>query len=200
MNRIFGADPTLAWRPAATCSASPSSRSSRAWRAAGSCSTPGATSSTSCAELLRKLHQLGAAFYRTMSAGEIMSRSTSDLQQVRMLFGFGVLNVVNVVFAFASALQVMLAHLARLTLACLLNLPLVAHHAQLLARLFTCACARTRRRLGKLSDVLQANLAGVRVVRSFALESGSELASRRPTASTSRRASRSRGSADRWGR
>ena len=41
-------------------------------------------------ELLRKLHQLGAAFYRKMSAGEIMSRSTSDLQQVRMLLGFGV--------------------------------------------------------------------------------------------------------------
>ena len=43
-----------------------------------------------------------------MSAGEIMSRSTSDLQQVRLLLGFGILNVVNVVFAFASALQVML--------------------------------------------------------------------------------------------
>src|SRR5258708_1633643 len=46
-------------------------------------------------ELLRKLHQLGAAFYRTMPAGEIMSRSTSDLLQVRMLLGFGVLNMVN---------------------------------------------------------------------------------------------------------
>jgi ATP-binding cassette subfamily B protein len=59
-------------------------------------------------ELLRKLHQLGAAFYRTMPAGEIMSRSTSDLQQVRMLYGFGVLNVFGVVFAFAAGLQVML--------------------------------------------------------------------------------------------
>ncbi len=58
--------------------------------------------------LLERLHRLGAAFYRTMSAGEIMSRSTNDLAQVRMLFGFGVLNIVNVVFAFASALQVML--------------------------------------------------------------------------------------------
>ena len=48
-------------------------------------------------ELLRKLQQLGAAFYRKMSSGEIMSRSTSDLQQVRMLLGFGILNVVNVV-------------------------------------------------------------------------------------------------------
>ncbi len=46
-------------------------------------------------ELLRKLHQLGTAFYRKMPAGEIMSRSTSDLQQVRMLLGFGILNLVE---------------------------------------------------------------------------------------------------------
>src|SRR4051812_43623173 len=32
--------------------------------------------------LLHRLHRLGTAFYRTMSAGEIMSRSTGDLQQV----------------------------------------------------------------------------------------------------------------------
>jgi ATP-binding cassette subfamily B multidrug efflux pump len=49
--------------------------------------------------------------------------------------------------------------------------------------------------LGRMSDVLQANLAGVRVVRSFALESASARASSRPTASTSTRASRWRGSA-----
>jgi ATP-binding cassette subfamily B protein len=73
------------------------------------------------AELLRKLHQLGAAFYRKMPAGEIMSRSTSDLQQVRMLLGFGVLNLVNVCFAFASALQIMLGVSVKLTLACLVN-------------------------------------------------------------------------------
>ena len=34
--------------------------------------------------LLHRLHRLGTAFYRTMSAGEIMSRSTGDLQQVRL--------------------------------------------------------------------------------------------------------------------
>src|SRR6478736_1775198 len=58
--------------------------------------------------MLARLQRLGTAFYRTMSSGEIMSRATNDLVQVRLLLGFGVLNMVNVVFAFASALQVML--------------------------------------------------------------------------------------------
>jgi ATP-binding cassette subfamily B protein len=121
-------------------------------------------------ELLRKLHQLGAAFYRTMPAGEIMSRSTSDLQQVRMLFGFGVLNLVNVCFAFASALQIMLTMSPRLTLACLVNLPLIVVLSRSISRGLYLRMRENQAAIGRMSDVLQANLAGVRVVRSFALE------------------------------
>ena len=121
-------------------------------------------------ELLRKLHQLGAAFYRKMPSGEIMSRSTSDLQQVRMLLGFGVLNLVNVCFAFASALQIMLTVSPWLTLACLLNLPLVTLFSRQLSRGLYTRMRENQASLGRMSDVLQANLAGVRVVRSFALE------------------------------
>jgi ATP-binding cassette subfamily B multidrug efflux pump len=121
-------------------------------------------------ELLAKLHQLGTAFYRTMPAGEIMSRSTSDLQQVRMLFGFGVLNIVNVVFGFASALQIMLVVSPKLTLACLANLPLVILFSRWASRGLYHRMRDNQAALGRMSDVLQANLAGVRVVRSFALE------------------------------
>ncbi len=121
-------------------------------------------------ELLRKLHQLGAAFYRKMPAGEIMSRSTSDLQQVRMLLGFGVLNLVNVAFAFASAFQIMLGVSPSLTLACLLNLPLVTVLSRAVSKGLYTRMRHNQAALGRMSDVLQANLAGVRVVRSFALE------------------------------
>lgn len=121
-------------------------------------------------ELLRKLHQLGAAFYRTMPAGEIMSRSTSDLQQVRMLYGFGVLNVIGVLFAFGSGLEVMLRTSVGLTLACLANLPLVILLSRAVSRGLYVRMRQNQASLGRMSDVLQANLAGVRVVRSFALE------------------------------
>jgi ATP-binding cassette, subfamily B, multidrug efflux pump len=121
-------------------------------------------------ELLRKLHQLGTAFYRKMPAGEIMSRSTSDLQQVRLLLGFGILNVVNVLFAFASALQIMVGVSPKLALACLVNVPLVAVVSRTVSRQMFHRMRENQAALGRMSDVLQANLAGVRVVRSFALE------------------------------
>jgi ATP-binding cassette subfamily B protein len=120
--------------------------------------------------LLHRLHRLGTAFYRTMSTGEIMSRSTGDLQQVRLLTGFGVLTLVNIVFALASALQVMVRVSARLTLVSMVMVPfMIVATKAFSGRMF----ARTRgnqEALGKLSEVLQTNLAGIRVVRSFALE------------------------------
>ncbi|HEY0709098.1 MAG TPA: ABC transporter ATP-binding protein [Polyangia bacterium] len=120
--------------------------------------------------LLHRLHRLGTAFYRTMSAGEIMSRSSGDLQQVRLLLGFGVLNVINVVFAFSSAAQVMLGISARLTLVSMVMLPFMIITTRSFSRQMFLRTRINQETLGKLSEVLQTNLAGVRVVRSFALE------------------------------
>lgn len=168
---VFGPRPASAWRPAATMlvlgMGAFVARVASRWYMfnAGRDAEYELRS-----ELLRKLHQLGAAFYRKMPAGEIMSRSTSDLQQVRMLLGFGVLNLVNVGFAFASALQIMLGVSPRLTLACIVNLPLATLLSRAVARRLYVRMRENQAALGRMSDVLQANLAGVRVVRSFALE------------------------------
>jgi ATP-binding cassette subfamily B protein len=120
--------------------------------------------------LLHRLHRLGTAFYRTMSAGEIMSRSTGDLQQVRLLLGFGILNVVNVTLAFASALQVMVKVSTKLTLVSFVMLPFMVVITRSFSRAMFTRVRTNQASLGKLSEVLQTNLAGVRIVRSFALE------------------------------
>lgn len=168
---VFGPDPSAAWKPAATMLVL--ALGAFVVRVASRWYMFNAGRDVEYElrfELLSKLHQLGAAFYRKMPAGEIMSRSTSDLQQVRMLYGFGVLNVVNVCFAFASALQIMLGVSVRLTLACLTTLPLVTLLSRAVSRGLYVRMRDNQASLGRMSDVLQANLAGVRVVRSFALE------------------------------
>ena len=89
--------------------------------------------------LLDRLHALGPAFYRRMPTGEIMSRATNDLTQVRLVLGFGVLNAVNTVFALVSSLSIVLAISVKLTLAALSTLPLLV----IVTRWFS---KRTRRR------------------------------------------------------
>lgn len=122
------------------------------------------------AALLDHLHKLGPAFFRKMPTGDIMSRATSDLQQVRLLLGFGILNVVNAVLAFGSAVFVMLSNSVRLTLASFITFPLLMLVTRSFStRMFT-HMRQNQEALGKMSDRVLASLAGVRVVRSFALE------------------------------
>ena len=126
--------------------------------------------------LLAKLHTLGTGFFRRIPTGDIMSRATNDLTQVRLLLGFGVLNVVNTLFALVSALSVMIQISGRLTLASLASAPILV----LVTRWFSKQMFQTTREnqeaLGKMSERVQASLAGVRVVRGLSLEDA-ELAS-----------------------
>lgn len=128
------------------------------------------------AVLLSRLHKLGPAFFRKMPTGEIMSRATNDLGQVRLLLGFGVLNVVSSLFALSSALYVMIHLSGKLTLASLVTLPALA----LVTRSFSGKLFKFNREnqeaIGKMSDRVLASLAGVRVVRSFALEESEQKA------------------------
>jgi len=120
--------------------------------------------------LLERLHALGPAFYRKMPSGEIMSRATNDLTQVRLLLGFAVLNAVNTVFALASSLAFTLSVSVKLTLASLSTLPLLVLVTRRFSKLMFSLTRGNQAALGKMSERVQASLAGVRVVKSFALE------------------------------
>jgi len=121
------------------------------------------------AVLLDRLQRLGPSFFRTMPTGEIMSRATSDLQQVRLLLGFGILNVVASLFAFASAVYVMASISGRLTLLSFITVPML----WLVTRRFSTGLfTRTKENqeaIGQMSDRVLASLSGARVVRSFGL-------------------------------
>jgi ATP-binding cassette subfamily B multidrug efflux pump len=120
--------------------------------------------------LLDRLHVLGPAFYRKMPSGEIMSRATNDLTQVRMLLGFAVLNSVNTGFGLVSSLAITLRISVKLTLATLSILPLLIVVTRRFSKQMFGLTRANQAALGKMSNRVQASLAGMRVVKSFALE------------------------------
>ena len=125
--------------------------------------------------LLHHLHRLGPSFYRRMSTGDIMSRVTNDLQQVRGLLGFGVLNLFNTSFGLVSALAVMLRFSVKLTVASLAPLPLLLIVMRAYSKRMYARQKENQDSLGHLGGVVQSSIAGVRVVRAFSLE-GAQLA------------------------
>jgi ATP-binding cassette subfamily B protein len=120
--------------------------------------------------LLHHLLKLGPSFYQRMSTGDVMSRVTNDLAQVRMLLGFGVLNSINTVFAFVSALAVTLQISVKLTLAALSTMPVLFLVMTAFSRWMFARQRENQDAIGAMSGVVQSSIAGVRIVRSFALE------------------------------
>jgi ATP-binding cassette, subfamily B, multidrug efflux pump len=120
--------------------------------------------------LQEHLLRLGPSFYRGMSSGEIMSRVTNDLVQVRLLLGFGVLNLANTVLALQSALRVTIPISAKLTVAALSPLPLLLLVSRWLSTGFYLRTRENQAALGRMSARVQTSMAGMRVIRSFSLE------------------------------
>ena len=121
-------------------------------------------------DLLARLQTLGPSFYQTMPPGEIMSRATNDLQQVRLLLGFAVLNAVNTTFSLISAFAVTLSISPTLTLAALAPMPALVLITRVFGGQIYGRQKANQDALGQMSDVVQTTITGSRVIRSFALQ------------------------------
>lgn len=124
---------------------------------------------------LHHLHKLGPSFYSKVSTGDIMSRVTNDLGQVRLLLGFGVLNLFSTLFALVSSLAVTLERSVKLTLASLSAMPILIIVVLFFSRAMYSLQRGNQDAIGALSSRVQSSIAGIRVVRSFGLE-GAEIA------------------------
>jgi ATP-binding cassette subfamily B protein len=109
-------------------------------------------------------------FFARHSTGDLMTRASSDVTTVRSLVGFGAISLVQTALAFGGALAAMLAVDPWLTLCAMAPMPVLV----LLARRFTVAVnERThamQEQLGVLSGRVQETLAGMAVVRAYAME------------------------------
>ncbi len=122
-------------------------------------------------ELLERVHVLGPSFFRRMPTGEIMSRATNDLGQVRLLLGFGLASTSSTRWSLrrppsASCWRSRLASLSTLSL----PYPRSSSCRACSAGRSTAGAARRRRPSPHLADRAQENLAGLRVVRAYGLE------------------------------
>jgi ATP-binding cassette subfamily B protein len=107
---------------------------------------------------------------QTTGSGEVISRATSDVENVRRLLGFAVLSLTNTALAYALTLPAMLAIDPLLSLAALGLYPLML----LTVRLFGGRMMRQQRQqqqsLAKLSDLIQEDLSGISAIKIYGQE------------------------------
>jgi len=124
--------------------------------------------------LFHHLSTLSPSFFRAHATGDLMSRMTNDLTNVRLMAGFALLNVLNAALIFVSTVPLLFLLDAKTALAALVPYPLVMGVAQALSKTMFQRTKAGQETLGKLTSAVQENLAGQQVVRAFAQQDREE--------------------------
>ena len=121
-------------------------------------------------DLLIRLLQLEPEFYVRNRTGELMSRCTNDLNNVRMVLGPGIMYSGTTIVSFVLAVAVMLLISPLLTLLVLIPVPVVAFAVRYFGEIIHNLFEKIQASLAVLSARAQENLAGVRVIRAYRQE------------------------------
>jgi ABC-type multidrug transport system fused ATPase/permease subunit len=116
------------------------------------------------------LHSLELAFFDTQQTGQLMSRSTVDLQSVRFFLGYGLIFIVQSAFTILIAATVMLVVDPMLAAIALAPMPLVIWVSFRYGRRNRPATQEVQQRIAELTAEAEENISGVRVVKAFAQE------------------------------
>lgn len=121
-------------------------------------------------DLFEHVLRLSPSYFDRVRVGDLMARSTSDLNAVRMMLGPGLMYAVNTVLLFVAVVAMMLSVDVRLTLVALAPLPVVSLASWYFGGRIHERYKETQESFSDISSRVQENLAGVRVVRAFSQE------------------------------
>jgi ATP-binding cassette subfamily B protein len=116
------------------------------------------------------LQALELAFFDSQQTGQLMSRSTVDLQSVRFFLGYGLIFILQSALTIVIAATVMLAINPGLALIALAPMPFVIWVSFRYGRLNRPASQEVQQRIAELTAEAEENVSGVRVVKAFAQE------------------------------
>ncbi|NLY53612.1 MAG: ABC transporter ATP-binding protein [Firmicutes bacterium] len=116
------------------------------------------------------LQSLSFSFYDTAQTGELMSRATADVEQLRRFVTFGVMRLVGNFVTFVFVLFTLLAMDWKLTLLSLGTMPLLGWAVAAFNTRVRPRYRLIQEEMAKLTTTLQENISGVRVVRAYAQE------------------------------
>lgn len=121
-------------------------------------------------ELYAKLLSLDLPFFSGERTGDIMSRFANDLTNIRMLLGFGVLNVINTVVVYVVALALMGSMDLTLTLCAVAPFPLMIYAVKRMTRRMYHHSRRAQEELARLTSQAEENVSAAAVVRAYCRE------------------------------
>lgn len=125
-------------------------------------------------DMFSHLEKMSAAYYQKHTPGEIMAYMTNDLDAVRMALAQGILTLFDVIALGTLTLFNMVTEIdLTLTLVAVIPMLLIAVSARFMGREMFSRFSGKQQAFADLSNFVQENLSGIKVIKSFVQESKS---------------------------
>lgn len=121
--------------------------------------------------LYSKYQKLGESFYRKHMTGDLLSRMSEDVSNVRMYIGPAIMYFANMIFTFVVVIYQMLQANASLTIWVLLPLPVLSYSIYQVSRRMNLGNKLIQEQLSQITASAQETFAGIRIIKSFGMES-----------------------------
>ncbi|MBW4630043.1 MAG: ABC transporter ATP-binding protein/permease [Brasilonema octagenarum HA4186-MV1] len=120
--------------------------------------------------IFEHLLKMEPSYFAINSAGDLISRATSDVDNIRRLLGFAVLSLVNTLFAYVFTLPVMLGLSVDLTLASLAVYPFMFFLVYLFSDRLRTQQSAVQERISDMSALIQEDISGMALIKIYSQE------------------------------
>jgi ATP-binding cassette subfamily B protein len=120
--------------------------------------------------IFNHLLRMEPAYFAANTVGDLISRATSDVDNIRRLLGFAVLSLANTLFAYALTLPVMLSISVRLTLVAIAIYPIMFFMVHLFSNRLRLEQLSVQEETSNLSDLIQEDMSGIALIKIYAQE------------------------------
>jgi len=120
--------------------------------------------------IFQHLLTIEPGYFANNTSGDLINRATSDVDNIRRLVGFAVLSFINIIFAYAFTLPVMLRISVRLTIMSVAVYPLMLITVQLFSGKLRHYQQEIQVKLSELSELIQEDMSGMALIRIYAQE------------------------------
>ena len=121
-------------------------------------------------DLFAKIERLGFSYYDRVETGQLVTRLTSDVEQIRTFAGSGIVQLAAAAIMLVGTTILLISLDWRLALVALAIVPVIFVLLFRFVRRIGPLFRGVQQTLGRLNSVLQEDLSGIRTIRTFARE------------------------------
>jgi len=121
-------------------------------------------------DLFDHVLRMDSAFYDKVKTGDIMAHATSDINHVRMAFGFGLIALVDTILLGGTTLAIMVWTHPKLTAIAMLPMPFLIYVTRTLGKKMHQHHTTAQESFSKLTEIIREGFFGIRIIKVFNFE------------------------------